>query len=166
MLLVLQPILRGIWSLLVWLGPGAFQFLVDGAYTNAALGNRDWVPAMLAICCLAGLIGLILGMTFGVVLPNSLRKRWRQHRAEMPPDKRRRFLFWSRTGTVIVAVVAIFTFLYMAGSIWIDLQLNAGFNQRLAVLSASVPDQTVKNFRASWARMTSRNDYVRINTDE
>jgi hypothetical protein len=52
----------------------------------------------------------------------------------------------------------------LAAGMFVDLQLNTSFNQRLTVLAAVVPDETVKSLRADWAQMTSRKDYLALNT--
>jgi hypothetical protein len=43
-----------------------------------------------------------------------------------------------------------------------DLQLNASFNQRMAVLAPEITDLEAKRLRARWASMRSREDYLAI----
>jgi hypothetical protein len=65
----------------------------------------------------------------------------------------------------VTAVLAVSIGLIIVTSDYIELQLNASFNQRMTVLALYATDQQVKEMRAEWALMLDRQDYERINAE-
>jgi hypothetical protein len=162
MLLIFEPLIRGIWRLLLGLSPAFFQYVIDGAYRNAALGKRDWVVAGLAIMFFSFLVAGGVGLVVSVCIPRSLQlARLRRRRDPATRERRRRR---ERIRRAVVGAIMILSCGAIAGHIFVDLQLNAGFEQRSAVLDAVVSDSVMKQLRAEWAQMKSREDYLRINS--
>lgn len=157
---LLQPAVRLGWSLLLRFGGRAFDNIIDALYKNAALGNRDWVVVLLAFWGLSVTAMAILAFSLLTIIPFSylhgmgepLREFGQQHS------------MLASVMEIVLFIVAECSVLIMAGAIFLDLQLNASFNQRLAVLAAFVPDDTVKRLRAEWAQMQSRKDYLALNS--
>jgi len=105
----------------------------------------------------SALTGAILGLTAGGAIFRLIFRGWEQ---DSPQVRRRK-----RRGALVV--VALFLWIGMTFQTllaWADLQLNASFTQRLTVLAPKLSAQEHKEFLASWASMTSRRDYVTLNT--
>jgi hypothetical protein len=145
----LDPILRGLWSVALFAARRLYSGLLDGVYTHAALGHRDWLLVLLFLMGHGALSGAIVGAIAGTGI------RWLKPEGFKRPRR-------------IVAALVLFV------SVWIpltfiavlafaDVQLNASFNQRLTVLAPRLSEQERKEFLAMWASMTSRQDYERLN---
>src|SRR5215469_14200882 len=119
MLLIFEPLIRGIWRLLVGFSPGLFQYVVDAAYANAALGKRDWVVAGLAITFLSLLVAIGVGLVATVCVPESFRLAWLRSRRN--PATRERRKRWNRIQRAVVGVMLIVSCIGVGGSIFVDL---------------------------------------------
>jgi hypothetical protein len=163
MLFILEPAIRAGWSVLVRLTPGVFRYLVNSAYENAALGNRNWVVALLAMLGLGTLACIAIGILVAASLPDKLRLKLLRRKRLLTLEQRRRRRCRRRITAITVSVLGLFALVNMIAGIFIDLQLNTGFEQRLAVLAAVVPDAKIKTIKSSWAQMKTREDYLKIN---
>lgn len=69
----------------------------------------------------------------------------------------------------ILLFESVFTFLFFGALllnltlVFVDLQTNASFQQRITVLAPVITDQEYKELQAMWASMDSRSDYEAIN---
>ncbi len=61
-----------------------------------------------------------------------------------------------------IILILILTRFLITG--FIDLQLNTSFTQRLTVLRPDITEAEYLRFKADWAKMNSREDYLRINS--
>jgi hypothetical protein len=159
LLWVLQPMLTFGWSLLLRFGGGMFGHIIDAQYSNAAIGNRNWVVATIALFGITIVASIILGLFVMSLIPSEVLRRYRERQKVRALAHATR----ARVYRAIVTGLTLFCLLNIAAGIFLDLQLNASFDQRLAVLASVVPDSTIRILRADWARMKTRRDYVAIN---
>ena len=103
---------------------------------------------------MAGIFSLGTGMLWAIV-----RRVW--------PYRLPQVINLSKTQMGIVAcalyLLLVFDILFIATPLFVELQLNTSFEQRLTVLAPHLPDQQMKEIRASWATMKTRHDYESIN---
>ena len=149
-----QPILSIIWVVLLWLGTHFFYNTLDSIYLNAALGHREWV--------IASIVLMALIITPLVIISGWISKRLSTtKKAEARPP--RTTPTWKKVFDIGLIFSSPLPCLIVGAFIFIDLQLNTSFDQRIAVLAPKVPDQTIKELRAQWALMASREDYLVLN---
>jgi hypothetical protein len=146
-----QPFLSLVWDWLIGAGGAFIIRLVDMMYENASLGNRNWVVAVAASIFLFLPINLLV-----VRLYFKLVKR-RYTQAEPKP---RRLPEW--LGAALALLFMVVSATVPSAYIFTDLQLNASFDQRLTVLAPHISDQQVKELRAQWALMKSRDHHRSI----
>lgn len=154
-ILIVQPLLRWFWEVFVSGSNLTITYLSDSVYRNAALGHRNWVGAALAILVFAAFSGVVTVKLIVRVLPQGWREAWKEAlvKARKGP---------ARAMIVITELCGLFAILWLMTAIYADIQLGTSFEQRLAVLVPHLPDQAVKEIRASWASMENRQDYERI----
>jgi len=164
MVYLIQPVLEFTWNISLHLGDRALSALTDGLYENASLGDRNWVVAIFAILFL--MIPPILMLSTLVTRPLAnkiLRIKEISELAKKTPAElraiRRRVYVLLFLLTIFWLVAAIFP----VAAVYYDLQLNAGFKQRMTILIPHISEQQEKTFRAQWASMRSRKDYENVN---
>lgn len=143
-LLVIQPAIRAFYTLLAATG----SRYVDSAYRNASLGHRNWVEVLFFM----GIYSVALGAATALLI---LSRRWGRERVKAS----RRVL------TILnypLFALALFVWGGFIASSYVDLQLNASFEQRLTVLAPVLSEEEEEGLRAEWASMTSRVDYLEI----
>lgn len=155
---LIQPLLTLFWDFLSSTGNGLLNRFVDRLYGNAALGNRNWVIAALAI--------LLLYLPFTNALVSAVARPLIKKRIQrMEGESKQKTLTALIASVVGLSIVGIIFTTPFAVYIYTDLQLNASFNQRLQVLSPHLSDQQTKTLLASWASMTSKSDYLKIKAE-
>src|SRR5271157_6762 len=153
-IILIQPILSVTGRAITWAGDHLYSGISASTYIEAAIGHREKFSfiGLIFICSL--LSGIIVGIVSG-------------------------FFFRGRLGTLtkkgshpifkavilIISVSSFFMTIFVLATNFADFQMNASFNQRLAVLTLAISDQKVKEFRAQWASMQMRNDYLAINNE-
>ena len=154
----IQPFLTLFWELLTSTGSAALNLLVDRFYMNAALGHRNWVVAMIAVACILVPVIVACTATFQIFTrrPAHQVESSGRLRSALSRAASRKFTL------LVILVPSVASGLWMSTSIFTDLQLNASFNQRLAVLAPHVSEQQVKVLRAGWASMVSKADHKAI----
>lgn len=152
---LIQPLLTLFWDFLSSTGNAMLNRFVDRLYENAALGNRNWVIAAIAIL----LLYLPFTNALVVAVTRPLIKRIVQRKAEESKQKALAVLVTSLVGLSVIGLIIATP---PAAYIYTDLQLNASFNQRLLVLTPHLSDKQVKDLLASWASMKSKSDYLKI----
>ncbi len=148
-IIIIQPLLRLIWSGVSALGLRVFQEYVDSIYRNAALGHRnDGVVTILLL-----ILGTALGLMFGINTMLTIRFL----RPETKPKK------LNRGNRLIILWVLAFLFTVSASSVIVrpftDLKLNTSFQQRLKIIAPKITELEMKELEAAWASMLSRSDY-------
>lgn len=153
-LIFIDPVLKIAATWLMWLSTNLSEGWINGIYRSAALGLREKFSFLL----LGFMFAMMAGVATGIV---SVRfQAWRGQ----PLTTRKS---WFRK-PVISVLFLIFSFIAVIGSLaqnFAELQLNASFNQRIAVLTAKASDQQIKDLRAAWALMESRKDYETMNSE-
>lgn len=152
---LIQPLLTLFWDFLSSTGNAVLNGFVDRLYENAALGNRNWVIAGFAILLLY--LPFSNALVVGIARPFITKVVQRKDR-----ESRHKTVALLVTSLVGLSVFGLIIATPAAAYIYTDLQLNASFNQRLLVLTPHLSDQQVKALLASWASMSSKNDYLKI----
>lgn len=155
---LIQPLLTLFWDFLSSTGSALLNRFVDKLYKGAALGNRNWVIAILAIALLY--VPFTNALVVAAVRP--LIKKKLQNKAGDSKTRSKTVLLAT---LVAVSIIGIVLATIPAAFIYTDLQLNSSFNQRLQVLAPHLTDQQVKVLKASWASMTSKSDYLKIKNE-
>ena len=133
--------------------------LQNEVFSNASLGTRDWLSVALYLFFLVALIGVIVGVVTGFVTKRIIKQRMET--------------LLGRSLKVLQKILSVILAMSLAGILFIgvivgflayvDLQLNASFNQRLAAIGPYIQDADEKVLRSAWALMRTRGDYVKIN---
>lgn len=156
----IQPLMKAIWSLISTVSVSFLDAYVSGFYKSAALGNRNWVDVFL----LWFITALILGTASGTLLIAATQGDERPSENERITKgsvakyrKLRRWLAWT---ILPLTCLAFFDLAFFA---FVDLQLVATFNQRLAALAPHITIQEEREIRSRWAMMERKADYEAIN---
>jgi hypothetical protein len=150
-IIFIDPIIKLVWSGMIWFGTNMYQGFLNSMYKGASLGHRNHVDAMLFMLLCSGVIGVFAGR-----IANTINK---------PPvlfekiDKSPRL---KKALVITFYSIGIIVFLILATNVFVDLQLNASFQQRLTVLAPKISEQEHKEILASWANMKTREDYELI----
>jgi hypothetical protein len=181
---LVDPVIKWFAHSLMWLGENVSVQFTRNIYSHAAMGFREQFSfELLGITLYFGSI-----VTLGIPLvAYSIKKRRakldeleqrseleyltdteqeataEQEEKEGPLGKfMDRIIFPLSCVTAFLGVVlglGLFTDDY------IELQLNASFNQRTIILASRASEQQIKELRATWAQMESRTDYEHINDE-
>ena len=152
-IIFVKPIMNLIWGFMSWIGVNVYEGYIDTIYSNAALGQRDWVSVTIFSFIVALLLGVITGAVTMVVLRERILKiKKKQHKNAII----------SKSLHIIFGLAFLIALLLLLTSVYTDLQLNTSFQQRLTVLAPKISDQQYKSLNASWALMQSRTDYFDI----
>lgn len=147
-LIFIEPLLKLAADGIMWLGTNISASFTKSVYTSAALGFREKYSFITLMFILSTLAGVIAGTTSVRILPPRSENSKSQSRAK------RRKVF-----SILIAFSFLVSSLDTMASNFIELQLNASFNQRVTVLSAKIPEQRIKELKAAWASMENRSDY-------
>lgn len=154
---LIEPALRYAGDSIIWLGENLYDGFSKSIYKDAALGLRE----KFSFITLTFIISIFAGISSGaslVLLRISSRRANARFKSKESRTKKLKLL------ACALSLMFIVDSFLLAGKSFATLQLNASFNQRIAVLSASVSDQKIKELRASWALMGTREDYLKINS--
>ncbi len=152
-IILINPLLRLGWRVMVALGDTVYAGFTNYTYTNAALGQRNWV----IVQSLFIFIGLLTGI-MTAPFTNRLLNRLLGRSDELREKHKIRF-------AVIYVILLLLWFTFCISFLVpaaVDLQLNTSFQQRLTVLAAKIPEQEAKELKASWAMMRTRAHYKQI----
>jgi len=155
-LIFAQTIGRFAWNGIVWSSINIYAGIAKSVYKNAALGQRNWIDIVLLTFLLYFMVATVLGLYLRKVEIRGA-SRIKEAYAKLPKK--------IRSAIPIIMVVAfVLSVLYVGTLAFVDLQLNASFQQRLTVLAPKISEQEYKELQAAWASMQSRPDYESINT--
>ncbi len=150
-IILIQPLLRLIWAVVLGVSVHFVQRYVDTIYRNSALGHRNYIDVWLLMLFLSlmcgGYLAIGLRSTRRVLPPKAAPKKF---------GKRRLWLIWALVAVVHFAVIGCVIRPFA------DLQYNTSFQQRLKVLAPKITDLEFKEIEAAWASMQSRQDYLAI----
>lgn len=156
-IIFINPILSAAWKLISWFGMNCYSGLNNSIYTNAALGQRDWVIVLILNMALGIMFGLMTGRAIA-----TLSRKSRENRAGEITSTSKKIM--KQILHITVYIIAVLSGLFILTLTRADLQLNTSFQQRLTVLAPITTDLELKQLRASWAMMQSRKDYETIVT--
>ena len=153
----IQPIFVKLWSWLVWIGSNSYIGWMNSIYRNASLGDRNWLDVVVFTFAM-------LVISFGVVA--LLWRNFIFEKVDMINDKviNKIHPTINLIIRIILSILIIFSFINVSFSAFVDLQLNAPFQQRLSVLAPSITDQQSEELTAEWANMSTRSDFELIVT--
>ncbi len=158
----IQPILKFSWSVLSHLSEIFYSGYLNSVYTNAALGERNYLDVIFFSLLLFPLTYPMMSVLSEI----RHRKYLLQHSGETEEAKAERLAKRRRVlETLIIGSTALslMGYLFFLTATFADLQLNTSFQQRLTVLGPFLSSQDEKEFRGAWALMESRDDYLKIN---
>ena len=130
---------------------------VDSIYKAAARGHNNSVSTSILVF----ILGFVVIFSFFAVVfvTRVIFER------EKPKKKKTQ----SRRKLRLLYIMVILSFLVLVGNIVLlltkeitQVQVGISFRQRFTVLEPAIDEATVKELRASWASMSSRNDYKKI----
>jgi len=152
-IIFINPLINLTWKSVSWFSTYCYKGLNDAIYSNAALGQRDWVAVLVFNSNMCILLGIFTGFTLMFLFRRDKIRKIADNSA---------FQLWFKIGYALLYVLTVVSTLVMLSFVRADLQLNASFQQRLAVLAPAVSDIELRQLRASWALMKSRQDYEAI----
>ncbi|ENY6498324.1 hypothetical protein ACSTJ7_09940 [Vibrio parahaemolyticus] len=157
---LIQPVMTYVWNTISSTGNEYLNYYVDLMYANAALGERNWVVVTVAILGIYLPFVLLLGKGLGQFTTRKLDQSIQNSDNEVAKKKKvSGLLFKLNILRWLLAAIGLGLATIMASYIYTDLQLNASFNQRLAVLAPKLSKVEYLQYRADWASMTSKQDY-------
>lgn len=150
-IIFIDPILKFIWSGMVLFGTNTYQGFLDSMYKSASLGDRNHVVVLIwmSVC------SLIMGVAAGSITRITTEKPISFEKINKRPKLKKALL-------LSFFAIAILSALLSVTSVFVDLQLNTSFQQRLTVLAPKIPEQEYKELLASWASMENREDFELI----
>ncbi|MGY6215433.1 hypothetical protein ACW73L_09740 [Methylolobus aquaticus] len=149
-LFLIEPLLKWSAHTLMWAGEHVYAGFVNSIYRSAALGLREKFSFNAMAILMSAVTGIYMAILMRA-LPTTLMQRAKFR--------------LNRSLVIFIAVVAVSLGLSSVTSEFIELQLNASFNQRLAVLAARAQEQDIRDLRARWALMQARSDYESLLTE-
>ena len=152
----IEPALKFAGHSVVWAGANIYEGVSNSIYKDAALGLREKFSFITLTFLISLFAGIISGVSL-VLLKLSLSNRRSRIKSKEARTKRLKYFAF------VLSFLFVIDSLLLTGKSFATLQLNASFNQRITVLSASVSDQQIKELRANWALMKNRSDYLKIN---
>jgi len=171
-LVFIQPIMTFIWDTLKALSLSTFEWVTDGMYKNAALGQRNWIDFLLWTSIVlfgASLIAIMFIKVTSLVRKDTqntklvLLESASQEHFESEKVKLKKMLNLLTWVSWLAGPLLAISTLYLTFSAYTDLQLNTSFNQRLNVLAPYIEEHETKLLRSKWATMESRKDFDCVN---
>ena len=161
-ILFVEPLLKLAWAGILLLGPRFYQGYVDSIYKDAALGHRNFA----AVVLLQGFIYLLTMTALGLIIVQSVKSRLLRRVASKSKERRKSPSAFPRRRLLAVQALCVLgmcvTAIPLITRPYVDLQLNASFQQRLKVLAPIVSELDIRELEADWASMRSRQDYEGI----
>jgi hypothetical protein len=154
-----EPLVHWFANTLMWIGSNYSEAFTRSVYSDAAIGLNEKFSFMLLTFALLFLAIAIPGSALGIFLGGRVERVARGQSKAMTRAMVVRLRWLSAIGVFIMFVLGS----HLLTIFFIEFQLNASFNQRMAVLAARASDQDIKDLRASWALMQERSDYEHIN---
>jgi len=146
-IIFIEPILKLIWGIMSWFGTTTYQGFLDMMYKNASLGHRNYIDFMIVAFFFSAIIGISAEFIVRLTTKNPVAVK----KFSKSP-KLKKIL-------IVLFVILIILALILVTTVFVDLQLNASFQQRITVLAPKISDQEYKELLASWASMENRADY-------
>jgi hypothetical protein len=156
MFVFFEPVIKFTWNWMLRVGTWGYTGFLDKLYQNAALGNRNWVDVLFVMGLFTLAVITIFILTLRFMMPTSPQILYKHNPFRKLSPKKLKIIF------VICALTMVLCLWVPAFSIYIDLQLNSSFQQRITVLAPLITDQEYKELQASWASMETREDYLAI----
>jgi hypothetical protein len=155
-LILFQPIINFLGVLVQSISNGLLSGLSNSIYSNAALGQRNYIDVIF----FSLIISIYFGTATGWLSANILKKKIETSEKTNLLKKFRKSLM----SIIIILFIIISVYLLRLGILMVsDLQLNTSFEQRTTVLAPLLTDQQEEELRSSWASMKNRDDYEKIN---
>lgn len=153
---LIEPVLKLAGDSVMWIGANLYEGVSKSIYKDAALGLREKFSFITLMLLMSVFAGCISALSLALIKISSQKTNAHMKAKE---NRTRKLKF----SALALSIVFIIDSLLLTGKSFATLQLNASFNQRIAVLSPNVSDQRIKELRASWALMKNRKDYLKIN---
>ena len=132
----------------------------DKAFANASLGTRPWVSALIFILGAAAALGLLTGVCTSIFFSKGIRLLVKAEGKNKGNKYTKRI---AKVTSVVSGAYLLFILLRMSSFIYVDIQLNSSFDQRMMAIRPYIEDRDSHRLRSEWALMQKRQDYERIN---
>lgn len=159
--LLLEPVTAWLWNYTSNSAKESLVELQNAAFRNAAIGKRDWVSAVTFIGAGALCSGILTGLITGLWILSFFGQRVTG--AVVSTTVRRKLRVGFLSLFTLFAVGFTYSWVKMWFLVYVDLQLNASFSQRLDAVGPYIELIEERRLRSAWALMRSREDYERIN---
>jgi len=152
-IIFIQPILSGVWNVVISFGESIQAGYVDRIYRNAALGERNLVGHLSFL-----LLAVVLNFVATSFLVEEIARHSKTDRHETLNKLSRIFFLGIGTLSLLAGAALTIAFSISSGVV----EISASFNQRLTVMAPVINDLEYKQFRAQWAKMQGQKDYRTI----
>ncbi len=161
---VLEPFSVWLWRSLSDSASSWAQELQSKAIQNAAMGVRPWVSAVSFIVTINTISGLFLGLVIAFTFKTINGKFGRKgNHSESTNNNNKTWLLFTGVSACNVLLFIYFA-LRISFLVYVDLQMNASFVQRMTAIKPYITQQEYDLLYSNWALMTSPEDYTNINT--
>lgn len=150
-IMLIEPIIKWVWENLIWVSNTSFRFLTNQIYENASLGHRNYLDVLILFIIISSFLGIVSGR----YLYTTIKKKPILGKKKLSP-KLIKFI------NIFINIIGITSIIFISTTIFIDLQLNTSFQQRLTVLAPEISNHEHLDLLASWAKMQNRVDYEAI----
>jgi hypothetical protein len=182
MLFFVQPIITNIWNWMSKKTDSFYSDYIDSAYHNAALGQRNWLDFITLQLFLVVIFFTLSAYFLKIRL--EIEKNIHENKLKsIKNDSEKKELIVKhlnsntykiggfvskhlnkfRISTYFVQLLVFLLTFHLIFITYVDLQLNASFKQRLAVLAPYISEEEEELFEAKWALMKNRKDNREIN---
>lgn len=151
-MIFIEPILKFFWNWIILTSTGMFKGLLDSFYRGAALGHRNQIDVQFFFFITAAVLGIMVSI---LILKTTYQAQIKSSIDKIPKKL-------SSVIKILYAIALIISIMFALITNFVDLQLNASFQQRLTVLSPKITDQEYKEFQSLWASMKDREDFLTI----
>ncbi len=165
----IQPIFSKLWILLNSFTNKYIKEFIDSIYINAAIGKRNWLDFLIFSYINVVFISICFTVLLILITRDHITK------TKNDPTKKPNIivgkLIWFSGSKIhrITLSISIMFLTYSTSKLlfraYVDLQVNASFEQRLSIIAPSIDDLAYKKIKAKWSSMNSQNDYREINNE-
>jgi len=149
--ILIEPILKIFWGGISFLSNNIYSGLLDSIYRNVALGKRNYIDVMI--------FGLIVILAAIFTLTALWRTEIKRSITRIDNTVTRMPKGIGKITKIVLSICMVLVILYLLTSVFVDLQLNTSFEQRLTVLAPNISELDYKEIKAAWSNMESRGDY-------
>ncbi|WP_045392106.1 hypothetical protein [Vibrio rotiferianus] len=162
---VLEPFSIWLWRLLSDSASSWALDIQNSAIQNAAMGIRPWVSAVSFVATINTIAWLFLALsTLFVVRSIVIKSNGKPNTESEATRDRTKFMRFLPYIGIVNALFFIYFSLKISFLVYVDLQMNASFSQRMMAIKPYITQKQHDILYSSWALMSSPEDYKNINS--